>query len=248
MPRSRARTPPIGGRGASGRSRSPTPFVRKFGEWCGEHGVKGKYSIVPYPGLRRPARPRACPAGRSRNLHDSLELVRTLMMPNWDIHPEMVTHTRVIDTKTGHPYPDHSLQVHGELGLDDRPQRRRARRLHGLCAAHPEERRPAVRGHHHARRVRQRGAAAARAGHAAVGARCLQGARSRTTSGTFYDRAPRAWRRASNMRAASTAPIRAASSASSAAPATGPAAGTTRRRAASTSSSPRICKRAAWSR
>ena len=30
----------------------------------------------------------------------------TLMMPNWDIHPEMVTHTRVIDTKTGHPYPD----------------------------------------------------------------------------------------------------------------------------------------------
>ena len=32
------------------------------------------------------------------------------MMPNWDIHPEMVTHTRVIDTKTGHPYPDHSLK------------------------------------------------------------------------------------------------------------------------------------------
>jgi hypothetical protein len=27
-------------------------------------------------------------------------------MPNWDIHPEMVTHTRVIDTRTGHPYPE----------------------------------------------------------------------------------------------------------------------------------------------
>lgn len=24
-------------------------FVRKFGEWCAENGVKGKYSIVPYP-------------------------------------------------------------------------------------------------------------------------------------------------------------------------------------------------------
>jgi hypothetical protein len=43
-------------------------------------------------------------------LDESLELVRTLMMPNWDIHPEMVTHTWVIDTKTGHPYPERSLR------------------------------------------------------------------------------------------------------------------------------------------
>ena len=27
----------------------PDSFVRKFGEWSREHGVKGKYSIVPYP-------------------------------------------------------------------------------------------------------------------------------------------------------------------------------------------------------
>src|SRR5689334_19648463 len=27
----------------------PDAFVRKFGEWCHEKGVKGKYSIVPYP-------------------------------------------------------------------------------------------------------------------------------------------------------------------------------------------------------
>jgi hypothetical protein len=32
------------------------------------------------------------------------------MLPNWDIHPEMVTHTRIIDTKTGHPHTDHSLK------------------------------------------------------------------------------------------------------------------------------------------
>ena len=30
------------------------------------------------------------------------------MVPNWDIHPEMITHTRVIDLKTGHPYPEYS--------------------------------------------------------------------------------------------------------------------------------------------
>ena len=26
----------------------PDSFVRKFGTWCAEHGVKGKSSIVPY--------------------------------------------------------------------------------------------------------------------------------------------------------------------------------------------------------
>src|SRR5262245_2351130 len=30
-------------------SEIPDAFVRKFGEWCAEQGVKGKYSIVPYP-------------------------------------------------------------------------------------------------------------------------------------------------------------------------------------------------------
>ena len=27
----------------------PDNFVRRFGEWCGARGIKGKYSIVPYP-------------------------------------------------------------------------------------------------------------------------------------------------------------------------------------------------------
>ena len=27
----------------------PDQFVRKFGEWCADRGVRGKYSIVPYP-------------------------------------------------------------------------------------------------------------------------------------------------------------------------------------------------------
>ena len=83
----------------------PDSFVRKFGEWCAEHGVKGKYSIVPYPACVGRL-DRMLPGWTQQELQDSIDLVRTLMMPNWDIHPEMVTHTRVIDTKTGHPYPD----------------------------------------------------------------------------------------------------------------------------------------------
>ena len=87
----------------------PDSFVRKFGEWCAGQGVKGKYSIVPYPACVGRL-DRQLPGWSQKDLKDSIELVRTVILPNWDIHPEMVTHTRVIDLKTGHPYPEFSLR------------------------------------------------------------------------------------------------------------------------------------------
>jgi len=87
----------------------PDSFVRSFGTWCAEHGVKGKYSIVPYPACVGRL-DRGLPGWTRKELADSIDLVRSLMVPNWDIHPEMVTHTRVIDLRTGHPYPDHSTR------------------------------------------------------------------------------------------------------------------------------------------
>ncbi|MCC6862773.1 MAG: hypothetical protein IT158_29630 [Bryobacterales bacterium] len=87
----------------------PDDFVRRFGEWCAEQGVKGKYSIVPYPACVGRL-DRELPGWTVEEVEASLRLVRTLMMPNWDIHPEMVTHTRVIDLSTGHPYPHRNLK------------------------------------------------------------------------------------------------------------------------------------------
>jgi hypothetical protein len=83
----------------------PDNFVRKFGEWAGERGIKGKYSVIPYPACVGWI-DRELPGWSKRDLDASLELVRKLIMPNWDIHPEMVSHTWVIDTKTGRPYPE----------------------------------------------------------------------------------------------------------------------------------------------
>lgn len=80
----------------------PDAFVREFGEWCAGNGVKGKYSIVPYPACVGWL-DRELPGWSRRELQSSLKLVRELMVPNWDIHPEMITHTRVIDLKTGRP-------------------------------------------------------------------------------------------------------------------------------------------------
>jgi hypothetical protein len=82
----------------------PDSFVREFGEWSRENGIKGKYSIVPYPACTGWVN-RFIPGWTKHELEDSLSVVRELIMPNWDIHPEMVSHTRVIDIKTGRPFP-----------------------------------------------------------------------------------------------------------------------------------------------
>lgn len=87
----------------------PDAFVRKFGEWAAEHGVKGKYSVIPYPACVGRL-DRQIPGWEQQELKQSIDLVRTLMMPNWDIHPEMMTHTRVIDLKTGQPHEEFSLK------------------------------------------------------------------------------------------------------------------------------------------
>ena len=80
----------------------PESFTREFAEYCLAHGVKGKFSVVP------------CPAalGRidhgltmfSRSQQESwLKMCRELIMPNYDITPEMMTHTFVVDLKTLQP-------------------------------------------------------------------------------------------------------------------------------------------------
>src|SRR5262245_46719664 len=80
----------------------PDSFVQKFAAWAQREGVKGKWSVVPYP---------ACfgrldgevPGWTPKEVADSIAMVNQQITPNWDIHPEMVTHTRIIDLKTGHP-------------------------------------------------------------------------------------------------------------------------------------------------
>jgi len=83
----------------------PDAFVRKFGEWCAGAGVKGKYSVVPFPACVGRL-DRGLPGWTRAELKASIDLVREVMLPHWDIHPEMVTHTQVIDLKTGHPFPE----------------------------------------------------------------------------------------------------------------------------------------------
>jgi hypothetical protein len=81
----------------------PDSFVREFGEWCKDRGIKGKYSVIPYPACVGWI-DRDMPGWSKRELAESVKLVCDLMVPDWDIHPEMVTHTWAVNPKTGRTY------------------------------------------------------------------------------------------------------------------------------------------------
>jgi hypothetical protein len=83
----------------------PDTFVQEFAAYCREHGVKGKYSIVPYPACTGWV-DRFIPGWTKKELERSLALVRETMQPDWDIHPEMISHTRAIDVSSGRPFPE----------------------------------------------------------------------------------------------------------------------------------------------
>ncbi len=85
----------------------PDAFVSRFAAWCHDHGVKGKYSVVPYPACVGWV-DRDLPGWTPAELRASLDVIRREILPDWDIHPEMVSHTWVIDTRTGRPYAEQS--------------------------------------------------------------------------------------------------------------------------------------------
>lgn len=80
----------------------PDDFVKRFGDFCRSEGVKGKYSVVPFPAMVGWV-DREMPGWSRRELMASRNLVRDFLMPDWDIHPEMISHTRIIDVATGRP-------------------------------------------------------------------------------------------------------------------------------------------------
>jgi hypothetical protein len=77
----------------------PADFAREWGEWCGEQGIRGKFSMVPFPaGVGRIDQ--SFPGHPERELREWLRVTREIIQPNFDITPEILTHTGVVDLKT----------------------------------------------------------------------------------------------------------------------------------------------------
>lgn len=77
----------------------PADFAKKWGEWCAEQGIRGKFSMIPYPaGIGRIDQ--GFEGFPQRELDDWLRVTKEVIWKNFDLTPEILTHTHVVDLKT----------------------------------------------------------------------------------------------------------------------------------------------------
>lgn len=77
----------------------PVSLLEQFIEVIQANGVRGDFTVVPYPaGLGSIAE--GLPGFDDTELQCWLELVRNHVTPAFDIHPELLTHTRALDLET----------------------------------------------------------------------------------------------------------------------------------------------------
>ena len=80
----------------------PESFTREFAEWCLENGVRGKFSVVPCPGAVGRI-DEGLPLFSKEQQESWLQMCRDVIVPAFDITPEMMTHTFVVDLETFKP-------------------------------------------------------------------------------------------------------------------------------------------------
>ncbi len=77
----------------------PFDFLEHFVAVCKGHGIRGKFSILPYPaGLGSILQ--GWDGCALPEITRWLDLVRTALVPDFDITPEILTHTRALDLHT----------------------------------------------------------------------------------------------------------------------------------------------------
>ena len=82
----------------------PLSFMEDWCRWVGASGVRGDFTILPFPaGLGRVDKALAGYDGGE--LRTWLDLAREAVAPQFDIHPEILTHTQALSLATGELLP-----------------------------------------------------------------------------------------------------------------------------------------------
>ncbi|MBM3215342.1 hypothetical protein FJZ36_10560, partial [Candidatus Poribacteria bacterium] len=77
----------------------PASFAEEWGDWCGEQGIRGKFSMIPFPaGVGRIDQ--TFVGFPERELSEWIRVARDVIQPHFDLTPEMITHTHVVDLDT----------------------------------------------------------------------------------------------------------------------------------------------------
>lgn len=95
----------------------PFDFLHHFVRVCQAHGVRGKFSILPYPaGLGSILDGWA--GCEQAEIARWLDLARAELVPNFDITPEILTHTRALDLASGAMFGQSEQEWMAEQSLE----------------------------------------------------------------------------------------------------------------------------------
>lgn len=93
----------------------PLSFMEEWCRWVSQSGVRGDFTILPYPaGLGRVDK--ALEGYSREELREWMRLAREAVMPQFDIHCEILTHTNALDLQTGRLLP---VSEHGWTEAQD---------------------------------------------------------------------------------------------------------------------------------
>ena len=84
----------------------PNSLLLDFCEVMERHGIKGKFSIVPMPGNQGDI-VRGLKGVTKEELDEWMEIVKTRVVPNFTVGPEMLTHDNAINLEDGSEYDLH---------------------------------------------------------------------------------------------------------------------------------------------
>ena len=77
----------------------PVDFIRRFADVIERRGIRGKFSVLPFPAGLGPITD-GWPGCDKKGLEDWLSVARERVMPQMDITPEILTHARAVDLET----------------------------------------------------------------------------------------------------------------------------------------------------
>ena len=110
----------------------PESFTRGFAEWCLESGVKGKFSVVPCPAALGRI-DQGLPLFSQAQQESWLRMCREVIRPAFDITPEMITHSFVVDPETCRPLASGIWEQYEWATLPEDQEERVVRYIASAC-------------------------------------------------------------------------------------------------------------------
>jgi hypothetical protein len=96
----------------------PEAFTREWAQWCAATGVRGKYTVLPCPAALGRI-DRGLPLFGRAQLDHWLAMCREVIAPSFDITPELLTHSWIVDVRTLQPLPGRGWEQYEWRAFDE---------------------------------------------------------------------------------------------------------------------------------